>query len=251
MKVHYGFGFSTCLNQRLPIGIEDRWIAVSVRLFRQGNRGEAARRIAANLGGTFFRVGEVGDPQRDNPLGVGAVPFLEKPIVPGLNAGEAESRVFGFREQGAPESGDAGREVDRGVNASDIHIVNPCVNIPATPANFIEARRFDPVILARAPGDSHEAHLKIRLVLDHPDFMAFGGFDHARGGLAEFFRKSSFEGILRFHEVIVNRNEGVMNRTRLRVGRERFTHRSFDTELYGLNHGAIPCPRRYAVQAPG
>ena len=59
----------------------------------------ALRRISS---APLLGIGEVGDAERNDPLGIRAVPLLEQPVVPGAHAGEAELRDPSSSENSVP-----------------------------------------------------------------------------------------------------------------------------------------------------
>ena len=66
-----------------------------VRTLGQAHGHEAALGVAADLGRGQLGVGEVGDAERDEPLGVLLPPLLVHPVVVRTGDGVAELRVLG------------------------------------------------------------------------------------------------------------------------------------------------------------
>ena len=102
----------------------------------------ALRRISATAS---VGVGQVGDPERHDALGVRRVPLLEEPVVPGPDAGQAEVAVLGVEEDAAAEAGDHGREVHRGPHAVDVHVAHPGVDVVAAGTHLVEAEGLQAV----------------------------------------------------------------------------------------------------------
>ena len=70
-------------DDRLPVVGEDRRQLDPVWALGQRDRPEAALCVAPDLLRPDLGVGQPGDAHGDDPLGVGRVPLLEQPVVPG------------------------------------------------------------------------------------------------------------------------------------------------------------------------
>lgn len=64
--------------------------------------------------------------------------------------------------------------------------------------------------------------------------MAFLGFRHVRRRVPESCGQAAFERVRRFHEVVIHRDDRVVDRPRLPIGRERLTP-SLTTRAIGLD----------------
>ena len=84
---------------------EDGGEAELRRELGEADRLEAACRVAPHLGRGHRDVGQPGQLQRDDALGVGAGPHLQVPVVEGAQAGQAQRRIAGPRET-APQKPD-------------------------------------------------------------------------------------------------------------------------------------------------
>src|SRR4030095_9575097 len=94
----------------------------------------------------------------------------------------------------------------------DVHVLDPRVDVPAAAPHFVVARGLDAVVFARAPRHAHEADLEVGRSLDLPDLMAFLGLDHARRPVREALWHAPLERVRGLHQVIVDGNEGVLDR---------------------------------------
>ena len=131
----------TCSETTVSVshdGVDDR-VPVAHGPTRRAARSRGAARagvtevkpragVAPDLGRRRRGIGQVGDPERDDPVGVGAVPLLEEPVVPGPDAGQAEVAVPGAEEHPPAEAGDLGGEIDRRPDAVDVHVPHPGVD---------------------------------------------------------------------------------------------------------------------------
>ncbi len=201
---------------------------------RQGHRAEAARRIAPDLLRAELGVGEVGDAQGDDAVGVGRVPRLEVPVVERAHEGEAERRVRGVREQGSGEAGDHGREVQRRPGPVDVHVLDALVYLVAARANLLEADGLRQPVLAWTPRRGREPDLMVELSLPLPDLVAFFGFHDLRGLILELALETSLEGVAWLDQVIVDGDERVLHLSRLGVRQEPVRLGLLDAEL---DHG--------------
>ena len=141
---------------------------------------EAARRVAADLGGAELGVGEERDAHRDDAVGVRRVPLVEEPVVPRLRHREPELGVGAAREHRAAEAGDLRREVHRRPHAVDVHVADAGVDVVATGPHLVEAGRLDLPVLALAADDRVQPDLEEDLAVELPDLVALVGLDDLR-----------------------------------------------------------------------
>ncbi len=91
-------GLFACGEERVPrTGVQAGQTALG-RQLREADRFEAAIGVAPEFLCGELRVGEPGQLQRDDPVGVGAGPDVEMPVVPGAQDGEAELGVVAFQK---------------------------------------------------------------------------------------------------------------------------------------------------------
>ena len=96
-------------------------------------------------------VGQIGDPERHDPLGMRRVPLFEEPVVPGAHAGQPEVTVRAREEDTAAEAGDLRGEVDRGPDAVDVHVAHPGLDVVAAGPHLVEAEGLE-AVTSRAGG---------------------------------------------------------------------------------------------------
>ena len=148
VQADHGVGLRARRDDRVPPRREDRFHADAVRHLGQRHRGEAARRVAADLRRALFGIGEVRDAHRHDAVGMRRVPLVVEPVVPRLRHREAELGVGAAREHRAAEAGDLRREVHRRPHAVDVHVADAGVDVVAAGAHLVEARRLDLPVLA-------------------------------------------------------------------------------------------------------
>ncbi len=220
MQRHDGVGVDARLDDRVPvvalpqIGQPDQ-----VRALRHADAGEAALGVAVDLGDRGLGVGEEGDAERDDAGRVREVPLLVEPVVPRADARLAELGVLGVEEHPAAESGDHRREVDRRPHAVDVHVADAGVDVVATRAHLVEAERLL-LLGGPAAGDGVHAHLGELLVLELPDLQALRRVGDPRRAVLEVRGETTFEGVRRLDDVVVDRDHRVLHLAREGLGQE-------------------------------
>ncbi len=115
-----------------------------------------------------------GDGQRDQPAGMGAAPFLDVPVVVGLEQLEGDRLVLAGVEELSGRSRQGG-EVQRSEHAADVHVVDPGVDVVAPGSDLLEGQRLDAVLLGNASRDGVEPEVGDGRPLEHPQVPALVG----------------------------------------------------------------------------
>ena len=165
----------------------------------------AFRRIsaAATLG-----VVEPRDLTGDQPVGIRARPHLDVPVVPGLDRGERKLLVREALEADSGEADERG-EVQRRVDAIDVHVGDPFVHVVGASTDHFEPRRLDEDAVLLLPGDSVDRDLRQHGAVEHPGVIAIGRLHHAGRAVGELRRHTSFEHVGWLNQVIVDRDDRV------------------------------------------
>ena len=221
-----GVGLDDGLHDRVPVRpVPQGRQPDLVRSLWECHRGEAAFGVAADLGDGKGRVGEVGDPERNDAVGVARVPLLEEPVVPRPDAGQAQVTVPGVEEDAATEARDHGREVHRGPDAVDVHVVHAGVDVVATRSHLVEAERLEAVGLRSPARHGVHPHLGVPLALELPHLMPLGRLDDAGGAVGQRGGKPVLERVGRLDDVVVHRDHRVAHLPRLGLGQEQIVDR--------------------------
>ena len=85
-----GIGLGAGFDDGIPVAAEDGGEAKPMRSLGKAHRAKTPFGVAPDLGRTQDRIGQEGDAQRDDPIGVGRVPLLVEPVVPGSGHGQPE-----------------------------------------------------------------------------------------------------------------------------------------------------------------
>ena len=158
---------------------------------------------------------------RDDPVGVGAGPRLEVPVVPRPHRRHREVAVLGDLLQAlAGEAGQERREVQRRVHAVEVHVVDALVDVPCAAAHLVEAGGLEAVLGHRPADDRVEADVGQRLPVVHPGLPAVVGVDDARGAVGELLGHAALEGVRRLDDVVVDGDDGVAALGPLGLGQE-------------------------------
>ena len=217
-----GVGLDHRLHDGVPVRpVPQRGQPDLVGPLGEGDRREAALGVAADLGRGERGVGQVGDPERHDALGVRRVPLLEEPVVPGPDAGEAEVAVLRVEEDAAAEARDHGREVHRGPHAVDVHVAHPGLDVVAAGTHLVEAERLQAVRLGAPSGHRVHAHLGVALALELPDLVTLLRLDDARGPVGQGGGHAPLEHVGRLDHVVVDRDHGVAHLPGLGLGEEQ------------------------------
>jgi hypothetical protein len=96
------------------------------------------------------------------------------------------------------------RKVQTGEHPVDAHVPDTLVNVEASRAHLIEARRVHAVILGAHPGDSIQPDIRRPLPLVGPDLIAIGSFHDARRAVAIAGWQVRVEHIRWFDRVVID-----------------------------------------------
>ena len=122
---------------------------------------EAALGVAVDLGDGELGIGQVGDAARDDPVGVGLVPLVVEPVVPGLHAGVPDLAVLRGREDPTAEAGDRRGEVHRAQMPPRSMSRHARVDVVAAGPHLLEAERLELHRLGAPAGDGVHADLGV------------------------------------------------------------------------------------------
>ena len=148
------------------------------RVLGEAHGSEAPPGIGADLIGGHDRIAQPRDLQWDDALGVGPRPHLAVPVVPGSYARQAELGVLAAGEHGAGEPGEQRGEVERRLDAADVHVPDALVDVPAAAAHLVEAGRLHAPLVLGSTHDGVEAHVGVVVALVEPHLGTFVGLDH-------------------------------------------------------------------------
>jgi len=140
----------------------------------------------------------------DDPFGVRACPDIQVPVVPSANRGQRQLSIAGHQLQPlAGEPGQEGREVQRRVDAVQIHVSDALVNIPSAPAHFVETDRFEAVLGDGSPDHGVETDVGQFLIVVDPCLSTVVGVDDVRCPVGELAREAAGKGVWGFDDVVV------------------------------------------------
>jgi len=186
------------------------------------------------LGGhsTDFVCGQLGIPDDrdghgDEPVGIGAGPTLNVPVVVGADDSERQSFVRTVAEETAGERRER-REVHRGQDPARRHVLDPLVDVPTPAPHLVVRRRIDAVLFAGPAGHGVEADVGDLDTFELPDVVSGLG-PHDPGSPVGVLRgQPSREEIRRLHCVIINTDKNQI----------------FDSHIrllpWGISFGSIP-----------
>jgi hypothetical protein len=96
----------------------------------------------------------------NDPIGVGARPRFDVPVVPGPDRRHCEVAVFGDLLQPlACETREERREVQRRVHTVEVHILDALVDIPCAAPHFVEPGGLEAELRHGSSDDRVEAHV--------------------------------------------------------------------------------------------
>ena len=120
----------------------------------------------------------------------------------------------------AGEAGQERREVQRRVDAVEVHVLDALVDVPRAAAHLVEAGRLEAVLGHRSADDRVEADVRQRLAVVHPGLAAVVGVDDPRRAVGELARDPTLEGVRRLDDVVVDGDDGVAALGALGLGQE-------------------------------
>ena len=215
-----GVGVGARAHHRVPRVVEDRREADLVRALGERHRHDTTIRVATDLGRGLLGVGEVGDAERDQPVWVLLPPLLDHPVVVRAGRCIAELRILRGRVHPPAETGDHRREVDRGPDAAEVHVLHALVDVVATGPHLVEAERLESVAARSPAGDGVHAGLVVRIPLELPDLVTAFVQDDLRRTILQLRGEPALEHVRRLDEVVVDRDHGVLHRRRFGLGKE-------------------------------
>ena len=167
----------------------------------------------------------------NDPIGVGAGPRLDVPVVPCPDRRHRKVAVLGDLLQSlAGKTWKERGEIQRRVHTVEVHVLDTLVDIPCAAAHFVEPGRLEAVLGHRSSDDRVEANVGQRLPVVHPGLTAVIRVDDPRRAVGELPRNAAFEGVRRLHDVVVDGDDGVEPLGAFGFGQEgdgSFRHRSW------------------------
>ena len=194
--------------ERVPERRRKRFEAELSRELGEGDRLAATSGVPSDLGRRDLGVVEPRDLTGDQPVGIRARPHLDVPVVPGLDRGERKLLVREALEADSGEADERG-EVQRRVDAIDVHVGDPFVHVVGASTDHFEPRRLDEDAVLLLPGDSVDRDLRQHGAVEHPGVIAIGRLHHAGRAVGELRRHTSFEHVGWLNQVIVDRDDRV------------------------------------------
>ena len=170
-------------------------------------------------------IRKVRDAQRDDPFRVRLPPTLVDPIVERLGDRQPEILVLGRRVDPAREPGDHGRKIERSPHPVDVHVLDTGIDVPATGPHLLEAVRLGRDGLGPTSRDGIGTGLGVAIPVELPDFVTFRGLDDPGREWLEPSRQSPFEHVGRLHQVVVDRDDGVVHLAWLGIGQQELRAR--------------------------
>ena len=186
MQVDHRPGLRARRHHRLPVARVDGRQAQQRRVLAERHRVEAAFGVLVDHLRADLGVEQPRQLARNDAVGVRAGPGLDVPVVPGPHRRHRQVAVVGHLLQPlAGEPGQERREVQRGVDAVEVHVRHAGMDIPGAAAHFVEPGRLEAVLRHRPADDGVEADVRQRLAVVHPGLSAVLGVDHPRRAVGE------------------------------------------------------------------
>ena len=178
-------------------------VSVSAQAWRNGSQCPECGVLPDHVG-SDVRVEQPRDLARDDAVGVRTGPRLEVPVVPRPDRRHGQLGIVGDGLEPLPgEPGEERREVDRGVDAVEVHVGDPGVDVPRAPAHLVEAGRLEAVFRHRPADDRVEADVgELGAVVD-PGLAAAVELDDARGPVDQMGGDPARERVGRFDHVVI------------------------------------------------
>ena len=216
-----GAGLGARGDERIPVAGVQRRQAEALGQLGEGHRPEPTLDVAPDLVGRELGVEQPRELAGDDPPGVAAGPLVEVPVVRRVDDGEREVGVAHAELVAlAGEAGERRREVERRVDAVEVHVVDAGVDVPRAPAHLVEARRLEAQLVAWTADDRVQAHLVVAPVVVQPVLHAVVVDLHPGGAIGEPARDAALEQVRRLDEVVVDRDERVVAGAARRFGEE-------------------------------
>ena len=220
MQAHHHRVVVTGPPERVPVLAVEAWHADLLRVFRPGQRPDALGSHASYFVGHQLGVPVRDQGERDEPPGVSAGPFVDVPVIVGLEHSESEILVSGIGEDLSAELRER-REAHRRGHATGVHVIDAGIDVVATGSDLVEACRFDPVLLLGTPRDCVQPEVGDLHALEKPHLPAIVPFDHPRGAGLEPAGETALEHARGLDEVIIDAHDDeVLDRGRCRFGHD-------------------------------
>ena len=150
MQAHDGVRLLTGRKERVPHATEDRRQPHPGRELREAHGLVATIRIRTDLTRRDLDVGQPGQLQRDDPLGMGRSPHLHVPVVERPQAGQSKRRVLRPRVHGPAEPRHERGEAEGGPDAAPVHVDHSRLNVVTPRPHLLEARRVHAPLVLRS-----------------------------------------------------------------------------------------------------
>ena len=151
--------------------------------------------------------------------GVGAGPLVEVPVVGRPDHGPGQLRVaYPELVTLTGKAGQRGREADGGVDAVEVHVVHPGVDVVGAAAHLVEAGRIEGALMQRLAHDGVEPDLVVLLPVVEPVLRPSAVIDHHPGGpIGEALRHPPLEHVGWFDQMVVDRDQRHVSRLTWRL----------------------------------
>ena len=195
-------------EDRVPVAVlvMDRRQPELGRLLREREGRHALGRHPVHLLDRELRVPHRDQHQRDVAAGRRTAPILDHPVVPRLQAGEAEFAVTRLHEQ-LPAEPRQRREAQRREDAGLVHVLDPGLRVVTARPHLGVRHRLRTEFLLGLAGHRRQAARRESLAVVDPDLAAI--FDHVRRPVAILGRHPVDPEVRWLEDVVVHRDEPV------------------------------------------
>ena len=137
------------------------------RVFGEGHRAAALGGGAAHLSRRQLGIVERHEHARDQPFRGRRTPFVERPVVVGLDALEGEGAILPLEEDRPREPWER-REVEAGLDTVEVHVQHAGDRVVTPGEHVVVARRVEPPLRTVLAGDGVESDVRKHLPLVQP-----------------------------------------------------------------------------------
>ena len=132
-------------------------------------------------------------------------PLLDVPVVPCPHEREREVEVGAEGlESEAAEAGEVGGEAERRVDAVEVHVGHPCLDVPGRAAHVGEVDGLAAAGPGTAPNRCVEADVGEELILEEPRLLGVVAANDARRAIGEPAWEAALEHAGRLYHVVVD-----------------------------------------------
>src|ERR1700722_1194419 len=176
------------------------------RIFREGDRVASLGCQSTDLLCRLVYVEERQNAACDEPVWIAAAPFVNMPVVVGLDHDLVDRRVGALVQHLSRKAGPVGK-VEARERPTRRHVTHPLMYVVATRAHLAVAGRVDVVHLGRLARDGIQAKVAALLLAVPPLLEAtFVGL-HPRSQMSVLCRNVTLEHVRWFRDVIIHADE--------------------------------------------